>query len=841
MTTAVSETPIALRRGERSNTARRAMTRWAWRMFRREWRRQTLVLAALALAVAATTVGLGVASNATNLKADPVFGKANTMLSLNGSDPELGADVAAAGHWFGTADVISHQSLNVPGSVSTVDVRAEDPRGPYVSPTVRLDAGRFPTGAGEGAVTKEVAAMFGLHLGSAWNVNGQAVSVVGLVENPLDLLDQFALLPSGQLSQPASVTLLVNSTRAHIRSFRLPSGTGLSIAGRGTAGKTAAAVIILVLGSLCLTFVGLMAVAGFTVMAQRRLRSLGMLGSIGATDRHVRVVLLADGAAVGATAALLGTAVGLVAWFAFVPTLQSITGHRVDRFAMPWWAVGMTMLLALTTAVAAAWWPARQVTRVPIVAALSGRPPRPQPAHRFAALGATLLAVGIVLLAFSHHDRKAFIIVGAISSAIGSLLFAPLAIRVLAAAGRHAPISVRLALRDLVRYQARSGAALGSITLAIAIAATIAISAAAAHTSTGVGNLPSDELMVYLAHDAGNPVPPLSEAQQQVAANQVNEMGTAVRAKSVVPLEEAYDPQGSQQALFGPGGQLSGYATAALARVIQRPRGEDISQVDPLYLATPAVLAHYGIRTGDVNSGTDVISGRRNLNGLKIFQPDLGEPTRKAAGTGPAGGRPPNTATPTIQTFGQLPAYTSAPDVLLTEHAMRALGLQPITSGWLIEADHPLTAGQINQVRKAAATVGLSIEARKSQSTSAALRNWATVAGILLALAVLGMTVGLIRSETGNDLRILAATGASSRTRRALTSSTAGALALLGAVLGTGGAYAALLAWHRSDLSPLGRVPVTNLVVILVGLPVIAAVGGWLLAGREPPVLSSTP
>jgi putative ABC transport system permease protein len=123
----------------------------------------------------------------------------------------------------------------------------------------------------------------------------------------------------------------------------------------------------------------------------------------------------------------------------------------------------------------------------------------------------------------------------------------------------------------------------------------------------------------------------------------------------------------------------------------------------------------------------------------------------------------------------------------------------------------------------------------------APLRNWSTAAGILLALGVLGMTVGLIRSETANDLRTLAATGASSTTRRTLTGATAGALGLLGAVLGTAGAYAALLAWHRSDLSPLGRVPVLNLIVILAGLPVIATVTGWLLAGREPPAIARRP
>ena len=38
--------------------------------------------------------------------------------------------------------------------------------------------------------------------------------------------------------------------------------------------------------------------------------------------------------------------------------------------------------------------------------------------------------------------------------------------------------------------------------------------------------------------------------------------------------------------------------------------------------------------------------------------------------------------------------------------------------------------------------------------------------GIVIALGVLGMSVGLVRSETASDLRTLAATGASSATRR---------------------------------------------------------------------------
>jgi putative ABC transport system permease protein len=112
---------------------------------------------------------------------------------------------------------------------------------------------------------------------------------------------------------------------------------------------------------------------------------------------------------------------------------------------------------------------------------------------------------------------------------------------------------------------------------------------------------------------------------------------------------------------------------------------------------------------------------------------------------------------------------------------------------------------------------------------------------MLLALGILAMTVGLIRSEAAGDLRTLTATGATSTTRRALTAATAGALALLGVLLGATGAYLALLAGYHDDLGTLSRVPLLHLTVTVVGLPVTAAAVGWLLAGREPPALARQP
>jgi putative ABC transport system permease protein len=170
------------------------------------------------------------------------------------------------------------------------------------------------------------------------------------------------------------------------------------------------------------------------------------------------------------------------------------------------------------------------------------------------------------------------------------------------------------------------------------------------------------------------------------------------------------------------------------------------------------------------------------------------------------------------------------------------LGLHLSTAAWLIQAPHALTAAEINSARQRAFAVGLTIETKNGNPSLSELENWATTVTILLALGVLAMTVGLVRSETAGDLRVLTATGASSRIRRTITGATAGALGLLGAVVGTSVAYLAAVCYFRSQLGErLSHVPVLDLVLIVVGLPTAAAIGGFLLAGREPSPIAHQP
>ena len=182
--------------------------------------------------------------------------------------------------------------------------------------------------------------------------------------------------------------------------------------------------------------------------------------------------------------------------------------------------------------------------------------------------------------------------------------------------------------------------------------------------------------------------------------------------------------------------------------------------------------------------------------------------------------------------FGSATAGT--PASFITLGALRRHGWEHIPAGWLVESSRPLTSDQIAGARRVAADAGLTIEVQHTRTSYAKAMAIAMGAGAILALAILAMTVGLIRSESAGDLRTLTATGATSGIRRTLTATTAGALALLGALLGVAGAYVVLAATYHDDLGYLRDVPLLWLGLAVVGVPLAAAGAGWLVAGREP-------
>jgi putative ABC transport system permease protein len=853
VSTAVQDRPVSAGPLSGGAPARRAVVRWAWRLFRREWRQQLTVIGLLTVAVAAAVAGIAFAADGPS-SPSAEFGTANHLLTISGSASQQAADIAAARARFGRIEVIEHAALAIPGSVNTVDVRAQQPGGLYSSPMLRLDTGHYPA-TGQVAVTSGVAAIYRLRIGSVWHEGGRALPVVGIVENPGDLQDQFALVATGQLGHAEHVTVLFDATDRQVRSASLPAGALLQARQPYAVGFPPAAV--LVFDTVALLFIGLIAVAGFTVLAQRRLRALGMLQAVGATDRHVRLVLLANGAVVGLIAALTGTLAALAGWVALVPRIETLVQHRIAALSLPWWEVAAAFAMAVVTAVAAAWLPARAAAHVPVVAALSGRPATPRQGRRPAALGGALLAIGLAGTALSRHGKTPPLIIGGlILTAVGVLLLGPIAIGGLAVVGRRAPLAIRLALRDLARYRARSGAALAAISLVTGIVAAIAISAAAAAQNEGLAgeagwiNLPANQLMVYLSPGGGSALPeilpPQSASRLDRLAGLVSDLAGTLHSQDLVPLDGA-ESAGSPTFQIN---QTSGLPTTTLATAVTGPDGRrGLMAVAQLYVATPAVLRFYGIAPAAIRPGIDVITSRSGLGGTKILDftsTKLKCPAGSAhcAGPGHGGGRVPHSrdlATPAIQILG-LAKYSSAPNTLLTAHAMTVLGLHPVVAAWLIQTPKALTPVQVTHADHWAAANGLTVEttSHSAQVGLQSVSDWAIAIGVLAVLAVLAMTVGLIRSETAGDLRVLSATGASGSTRRLLTGATAGALALLGAVLGTAAAYLGIIAWNRGVHS-LTAVPAAKLAMLIVGLPLLALAAASLLAGREPPAIAQQP
>jgi putative ABC transport system permease protein len=830
--------------------ARRAVIRWGWRLFRREWRQQLLVLGLLTVAVAATIWGASVVTNSQIPPSYPTFGTGAAQVTLPGTDPRLAADIATIAARWGPADLIEKQNVTT-GTGQSVQVRAESPHGHYNSPLLGLVSGTYPAGPGQVALTSQVATEYGVHVGGTWHVAGTTWQVTGIVQDPSNLADQFAVVAPGQLRQPSQAVMLLGPAAAQqiggdITLPGVPAAT-VALPTRQDSGVSQA-VFVLVVEVLGLAFIGLVSVASFSVMAQRRLRALGMLGAIGATERNLRLVMVAGGLAVGVTAALAGAAGGLAAWFAYAPTVQRDTGHAVNAAHLPWWAFAIGIVLAIATSALASRRPAKTMAAVPVVAALSGRPAPPKAVRRSALPGVIVFAVGLVCLASAGglngvagqdgngggNGHALFLLAGLVITITGVCLLAPLAISVLGAgAGTRLPVAIRIALRDLVRYRARSGAALAATTFAVFLAMGICIVASIRFDNplNWIGpDLSSNQVFVpsELSSGPGQMTQP-SAAQIATLTTRVHALAASLHAPAVL-LESTSDL----------------YQTGLPVHGVQNFTGT-------VYVATPQLLATYGINASRIAPGTDILTMRPGLAGLPHLEMlawnngYISDSATPPPNPGSPGGPPctlrnlclPN---PAIQTISSLPSGTAAPNTVVTEYAVRKYHMQTQLQGWLLQAPAPFTAAQLTAVRQFGNANEVQVQTATPNPSLADFTEGATALGIVIALSVLAMSVGLIRSETAPDLRTLTATGASAMTRRMITAATAAALGLLGAILGTAGAVIAAMAWMHSGLTATaGGVPPTDLLILLIGLPLVAALGGWLFAGREPPAVARQP
>jgi putative ABC transport system permease protein len=839
--------------GDGGMASRIAVLRWSLRMFRREWRQQIFICVLVAVAVAVTILGAGVISGA-EVPQNAGFGTANQQAQLQGIDPHLAAELTALRAHFGTVGVIQSVPVNT-GAAQGATLEAFDPNGPFVHPLVQLVSGRFATNGNEVDLSPVLAQLYRVHVGGTWVAVGKRWQVVGEVRAPTNLNQPFALAAPGAIPHPQSVTALFDAAVDQLATFSPPkafySTLVTSIAGLPAPGFNVGEFLVLIAGTFGMLFIGLIAVAGFTVMARRRTRAIGMLGALGAPEKRVRAALLLNGLAVGVVSMVVGGVVGLGAWWLYAPHQQGSVGHVVDPAGIAWWLVVVAMVLAPVTTTLAARRPALVISRLPVVTALSGRPTEPKISKRNAAIGASLLGGG-VLVVFAGNaggpgggggHRALPVLIGIVLSAIGLFLVAQWAVAQLGRLAGHVPVAARVALRDLARYRSRSGAALGAICLALLMTGVVVIAATARYSDPfdWVGpNLTSNTVLVYSAGGGPGGGPGPVQCNRDQGCKGLGGVPSQMTTAQLTALAHRI------AAAIGATNTVALDQTDALINRTTSGRGFD----GPVYVATPALLKQYGISPSSISPTAMLLTSRPGLPGdspqLAIqYGQSVTNPNFDNGNYGPC---PPGYCVPApqIEEVSQLPTGTSAPNTVLTMYAVHRLDLTLSVTAYNLTTSDALTAQQKQIARSLATEAGTTIETANSFATLNVVLAWSIGAGLLLALGVLAMTVGLIRAETASELRVLTATGASRRTRRALTSVTASILGIVGAALGIVTAYllvgAFLTSSNQDSISEMfNSIPARPLAVMLFGLPLLAGIGGWLFAGREPRVLSRQP
>src|SRR5262249_38581909 len=128
----------------RAAMARRSLSRWALRLAVREWKQRILIILLIAVASAATLIGIAVASATPGTPNAGTYGTAQTLVGRPRGTRALPAVIAKIERAYGQASVVYDQPITT-GQAGGADLRAQDPAAPYTQVLLALSSGRYPS------------------------------------------------------------------------------------------------------------------------------------------------------------------------------------------------------------------------------------------------------------------------------------------------------------------------------------------------------------------------------------------------------------------------------------------------------------------------------------------------------------------------------------------------------------------------------------------------------------------------------------------------------------------------------------------------------------------------
>ena len=621
--------------------------------------------------------------------------------------------------------------------------------------------------------------------------------------------------------------------------------------------------ITLVVG-LAMAEVALLAGAAFAVGMRRESRALGLLAAAGAGRRQVRAVVLWQGLVLG----LLGGVVGVV-----VGTLGGVAGvlvatQRFDQFLLapdvrPLELAALT-LVGVVTGVAAAVLPARTAARQDVVAALSGRRGVVRTRRRYPVIGLVTAAVGAALalgggaLALGLEQDEdgspllavvaLLALVGAVLTQVGLIVATPAIVGAASRLGRFLPLAPRLALRDAARHRGRTapavaavlGAVAGSVALTLFVASmsdkdereympTLATGQALLRSSYGPAEVSVEGQLAAVRRIA-----PPDEVFRVQSFPYDPTCTTACRTVAVVPPPELRCPLDVRSSR---GEQPSAQELAAAEQDERCNRGT--------WTNTPfsgPVVGGYDEYVRLVREPSAAARAALEAGGMVVFDAShVGDgrgvvevATYDATSGRMAGVR--SVRVPAVHVPLDGRGYVTG---WLSPQAAAAVGVPVGLDATVVQYDVPPDDDTEEAISAALADQG-------QQSLFRVERGYRDAYGIgllalLLASAVVtlgaaGVATGLAQADGRADQSTLAAVGADPRLRRRLTAFQAAVVAGLGALLGTASGFVPMAAFIYADTELRFVPPWTNLLVIAVGVPAVAAVAAGLVTRSRLPL-----
>ncbi len=798
-------------------SARSFIWKWSWRTVRNEWRQYVVVLVMLTLGVAASVAGVLAVHNMTE-PPQSEFGNAGVAVDSPDS-VALAHALNESGFSYG---LVQRATLERDGQVGDINLRAADPENAITEPLFALRNGRWPASSTEIAITDQALADQP-PIGTSIQLDGRTVEIVGVVENPTQLSDEFvfalapAVFPSAQA--PRAQTFLVDASADEVR-HRLNVAFNSS-SSDGTSLRTGATILVNVIVAFGMLEIALLVGSAFAVIARRRTRQYGLLAAAGATPRIVRSAAASSGAIIGVIGTMLGLFLGFFVARGIASAMETAVDHRIN-FEVPFVALLPSLVFGVLVATLGARRPAKALSRQPIASLLAAARPKPEPVGSAALFGVVLAVVGVVLLATGFADENGtFAVIGTVLAPIGLLLIAPLLVKLVGQLAAHLPLAERLASRFLSRYNRRSAAMVAAIALALAIPVGIAV-ASTSIDQRAEGRPPNlaDHQLVLWAPDV--------DPQRSAVPATIDEVAleSAMRSLAEAAPELRFAPL--KVAIPEPNNGFNedgvDYAHAIVAG--QRTNGDlcNFCSVDTIgfddgeeyiatqaVLATPELLAALGL---DQNTlGTGGISAIASEPGLSVVTPGvLAGPEEIAV----------SDAWPRA---GSLPKLVFSPEL--------AKGSTLTTIGWLAVGDGSLTDETMAAISQVAVS-GASLELPSPTPSRSTLRILGLLIGLGVALGITVSAVMLLTAEVARDSALLAAQGASPRTGRRMSAAMAGLLALVGAMLGVLIGYLPLAPMLSSKVDEFPFViPWSALLAALVVFPFLAAAMGWSLSKRS--------